>query len=114
MNTTMKKGNDIPKLYDENGNLLVLVSPGYGAGFSTWICEEVCYDARIVGAFIDNKSAYYVSELIKSLGYDTCPYMGGYLDCVVCKVPKGSLFRINEYDGSESIEIFSETNYILA
>lgn len=110
----VNKGNYIPRLYDEDGNLLVLVSHGYGAGFSTWICDEVCYDARIVGAFIDNKGADYVAELIKSLGYDSYPCMNGYSSCSICKVPKGSMFRIKEYDGAESLEIFSNTNYILA
>ena len=31
-----------------NGELGILYSPGFGAGRSTWDCQEIAYDKRIV------------------------------------------------------------------
>ena len=36
----------VEKYYNENGELGVLYSPGFGAGWSTWSNEELAYDKR--------------------------------------------------------------------
>jgi hypothetical protein len=41
-------------------------------------------------------------------------YDGGVEDLVVQWVPVGTAFRIHEYDGSESIEIKEEINWVVA
>ena len=41
-------------LYNENDELGVLVSYGYGAGWSTWNDKKLAYDKRIVEKFLDN------------------------------------------------------------
>ena len=38
----------VEKYYNENGELGVLYSPGFGAGWSTWHNEELAYDKSTV------------------------------------------------------------------
>lgn len=45
------------------------------------------------------------------IGFDNCPYMGGFPDCDLEWVPVGARFRINEYDGAESLEIENEGSW---
>ena len=42
-------------------------------------------------------------EFLESLGYKNV-YMGGYGSLTIQYIPKGTMFCIHEYDGSESIE----------
>ena len=41
-------------------------------------------------------------------------YDGGASDLEIRWVPVGSRFRINEYDGSESVVLFEEENWLIA
>lgn len=41
-------------------------------------------------------------------------YTGGACDLLIQWVPQGSLVRINEYDGYESVEIYDTDNYFMA
>lgn len=110
----------VKKAYREDGCVGVLYSPGHGAGWSTWNYDhpDIMFDASIV---------YMVEEMNKCteeqdienwlhniLEYCGKTYEGGYFggadDLVVCWMPEGTLFKINEYDGSESIE-FKENDY---
>ena len=38
----------VKKYYNENGELGILISPGFGAGWSSWSCDEIAFDKRIV------------------------------------------------------------------
>ena len=38
----------VEKYYNENGELGVLISPGFGAGWSSWNCDEIAFDKRVV------------------------------------------------------------------
>lgn len=90
--------------YYRNNCLAVLVSPGYGAGWSTWNDEELAYDARIIEYWLDHSpSSEDMEKFLVSIGYEHV-YMGGYYSLRLQWVPKGQLFCIHEYDGSESIE----------
>lgn len=94
----------IEKYYNENNELGVLISSGFGAGWSTWYKEEIAYDKRIIEKWINDKpSVEKMTEFLKSIGYDDV-YMGGYYDLRIEFIPKGTLFCIHEYDGSESVE----------
>lgn len=99
---------------ERDGKVAVLVSPGYGAGWSTWNseCREVlCFEAEIVEAVLsgDNKAA-------ESIAARLCPnaYLGGASDLCVEWVTKGEAFEIVEYDGSESLNIIGEQSYLVA
>jgi len=41
-------------------------------------------------------------------------FLGGMKDLAIAWVPEGSLFKINEYDGSESIELKESNKWIIA
>lgn len=93
----------VEKYYNENGELGVLISVGFGAGWSTWNDEEIAYDKRIIEKWLEKVSSDEMCDYIESLGYRR-PYMGGYHDLRLRFVPRGTMFCIHEYDGAESIE----------
>lgn len=108
--------NQTVELYvNGNDEVGILYSPGFGAGWSTWNSECYAYDKRIVEKFIEDPQLFRrvgpdLVAFMTSLGYDG--YYGGADDLSLKFIPKGTLFRINEYDGSESIELFDTSNYI--
>lgn len=91
----------------------VLISPGYGAGWSTWNYIDLAFDPDIIQAFETGLSEKDMRDFIISLGYKA-PYMGGYNCCKIVDVPKGTLFRIKEYDGYESIETHNADDWLVA
>ena len=105
----MKK---VDKLID-NGKVAVLYSPGFGAGWSTWNQEvpEIIFDPAIV-KFVENDQMAELNTYVK-LKYPGL-YTGGMKDLAIAWVPVGSLFKINEYDGGESVELKESDSWILA
>jgi len=100
------------KMFKKDGKTAVLVSPGFGAGFSTWNKPEMAVDFDLVEAFLSgdmNRFEYIVVEK-----YGENMYLGGMKGLQVQWVDEGKKFRIEEYDGSESLEVFDETNWFIA
>jgi hypothetical protein len=91
----------------------VLISPGYGAGWSTWNYIDLAFDPDIIQAFEAGLDEEDMRLFIISLGYEE-PYMGGYDCCKVVDIPKGTKFKIREYDGSEYIETYKEKDWLVA
>ena len=90
----------------------VLISPGYGAGWSTWNSPEMAVDERLIEAFENGISEEGMKQLCEELGYES--YMGGFEDLEIVEVPRGSLFKIRVYDGYESIEVFDDSDRLRA
>lgn len=95
-----------------DGHVAVLYSPGFGAGWYTWHhIEELLYEPRIV---------HYVEtgekELVKSYLEEVYPdvYAGGVDDLEILWMKEGTRFRINEYDGSETVEFDYSVEWITA
>lgn len=90
---------------ERDGMVAVLVSYGYGAGWSTWgnSTEREFYamDKGLVELAMQKAKEEHVKTYIEAAGY-TEPYMGGW-PCSIEWIPKGTAFVIEEYDGSESI-----------
>jgi hypothetical protein len=86
----------------------VLVSHGFGAGWSTRNSPECALDQELVQAFEDNLSEDKIMEIARINWPDN--YMGGLMDCSVYWIDKGTKYRITEYDGAESIE-FDTSDY---
>ena len=105
----MKK---VHKLID-NGKVAVLYSPGFGAGWSTWNQQvpEILFDPAIV-VFVE-KDQWAELETFVTLKYPGL-YKGGIKDLAIAWVPEGTLFKVNESDGSESIELKDSDSWILA
>ena len=96
------------------GNVAVLISAGYGAGWSTWArenAEEMVFDPDIAKAILDNDFAK--AQTIAKAKYPD-QYLGGLDDLVVGFVPIGTRFEINEYDGHETLRILSPATGFVA
>lgn len=100
------------KKYDSSGRVAVLVSPGYGAGWSTWAPEDkvdqMLFDSRLVdlaldGAKVGDDSSSCKVECLLSEIFDAVPYTGGWDSVKVHWLTPGTRFRIDEYDGSEAL-----------
>lgn len=92
----------VEKYYnDDKTAIAVLVSKGWGAGWSTWIGDNAAaYDKRIIEKYFQNYSDNEIDKYLKEIGYDE-PYVGGWSDCEIYWVPVGTKFYIYEYDGNE-------------
>lgn len=93
----------VERYYNENGELGVLISVGFGAGWSTWNDENLAYDKRIIEKWLEKVTSREMSDYLKSIGYGS-PYMGGYGDLRLRFIPRGTMFCIHEYAGAEPIE----------
>lgn len=111
----------------------VLVSQGFGAGWSTWNQRELAYDSRVVEFYLTHKDdeewMHTVEEsglmsreesfahkearkFFESIGYNECPYMGGFENIELEWVPCGVIWRMDEYDGAESIVYQAEQDWV--
>ena len=95
-----------------DGNVKVLYSPGYGAGFLTWGAPvEAIFDPKLIQLVEDNNFSEAISYVEKT--YPNT-YTGGVEDLRVALIPEGSRFIIDEYDGSEGIQLLDSINYLIA
>lgn len=97
-----------------DGKVAVLYSPGHGAGWYTWdVPIEGLFHPELVEAVERKASSTEIKEIAKRLFGDG-EYYGGARGLEVEWVTVGTQFRIEEYDGSESIYIQSDYTFITA
>jgi hypothetical protein len=95
------------QIMDIDGHTVaVAFSPGYGSGWSTSYGPDPT-NPTVIRALLENRSL--TQEELKSLEY---PYTGGYKNLVIEWYPAGTWIKINEYDGSEYIEMGYEDDDI--
>lgn len=105
---------------EKNGDIAVLYSPGFGAGWSTWntetreIQERLLTDAEIVQAVLDEAEPEDIEAIVERLFGEDEIYTGGVHQLQIKWIPKGCQFEVTEYDGSESIHIIGERQYFTA
>jgi hypothetical protein len=102
----------------------ILYSPGYGAGWMTWnpdYREDFLFDADLITAVEANAElgsedepgtplAEFIKRLVAKYGEGAQhAYLGGARDLRVAVVKEP--FRIDEYDGSESIVLASQEQW---
>jgi hypothetical protein len=92
----MGNNTDLLKVV-KDGKTAVAVSYGFSAGWSTW-CKAHSMDAKFNVLFLTGKKDE-VKELCKQMEY----YDGGVKGVKIEWVEAGKVFKISEYDGSESI-----------
>ena len=96
----------------KEGKVGVLVSPGFGAGFLTWGAPiEAIFNPTLIG-LVENEKWQEAIDFVEET-WDSI-YTGGVEDLVVAWIPEGTKFQITEYDGSESIELLEDVNWITA
>ena len=96
---------------EKNGSVAVLISRGFGAGWSTWADDKyaslVAMDKDIVELVLGSGTEDEMEKLLLKKGIDDM-YLGGFDGLEVKWVTEGLHFKINEYDGSESLEVFED------
>jgi hypothetical protein len=99
-----------------DGRVAVLFSPGFGAGWSTWGTDELrdrlLFDPEVV-AWVEGGKVGPVPDMEAKYGADHF-YDGGADDLMIRWVPVGARFRVHEYDGSESVVLFEEEDWVIA
>lgn len=100
-----------------DGKVAVLYSPGFGAGWSTWgsegfTREQLIFSPELVAAI---ESKMPKRELV-ALAEKLFPgkYAGGVSQLRIEWLPVGQSFRIEEYDGSESISFPTGDDWVTA
>ena len=104
-----------------DGKVAVLYSPGFGSGWYTWNtlrgdddeqCIQLIFDPVLVELVEKRNGDNYdeITDAIKKRGEEILPegYFGGACDLEIKWLPVGTKFRIEEYDGSESITTTEE------
>lgn len=88
-----------------DGKVAVLVSPGFGAGWSTWNgIKELIFHPEIVKLVEQERYEEITEEFCQEL-LNTDDYICvlGVNDLTIAWLDEGTHFIINEYDGYESI-----------
>jgi hypothetical protein len=103
----------VQKLTNE-GKVAVLISEGFGAGWSTWNDEypDMLFDPEIAQMIEDDKSEDQIMQ-VAAKKYPKA-YLGGLDGLVVKWLVEGTEFIVDEYDGAESLVIQSETDWMVA
>ena len=98
----------VPKVI-RGGKVAVIVSPGYGAGWSTWANnpERAAFSPEVV-AWIEG-GGVGEPDLPSDLADE---YGGGLVDAEVKWLDVGTAFYIAEYDGNESLVIFGIDGWV--
>ncbi len=101
------------KYYNDKGQVGVIISPKYGAGWSTWNenNEALIFDKNLVEAVLE-KDYEEVVRIANELYPDG--FFSGYSNLVVVFLEPKTAFQINEYDGSESICVYNPGHYFTA
>ena len=120
------------KLVAEDGSVAVVLANDYGGGWSSseWnssIKHQMMFDSRLARYVLSyeytrifareseqvQKNIYM--DLMNSIFPDNYPgSFSSFTQLTVKFIPKGTLFRIKEYDGLESVVIFDPCNYFTA
>ena len=106
--------------YIKDGKVAVAYSPGYGAGWSTWVFDDTLTDTLIfhpdvINMILSNKQSEIDKDwLVEHFGEEFKDvYCVGASNLNIEWVPVGTQFRIDEYDGSERvIELANDNIYI--
>lgn len=99
--------------YTKDGKTAILISEGFGAGWSTWEGSKLSYDKRVVQKFLEGASETEMHDFLRSIGYGNV-YMGGYKSLTVRWLPVGTKYVIHEYDGAESIRTIDSFEWMTA
>lgn len=101
----------------KNGYVAVLVSRGYGAGWYSWEGDEAMLFDPVLAEILESED--YLeghTDKLEEVAKQRYPiaYLGGLDGLSVHWVPEGVRFRIEEYDGAESLRLESSYNWITA
>ena len=96
------------KLYNNKGQVAVAISYGYGAGWSSWNGVNPM-DKQYNELFLKGDI-----EAVKKLAEKNDEYTKGAEEVELVWLDPNTKFIINEYDGSESLQILEKINHYTA
>lgn len=100
------------KYLNDDGKVGVLVSYGYGAGWSTWNKDEYreffAMDKKLIEMKLNKTPLKEVEEYCKSGTGEDYTSMAGWNQAEIEWVGKGNSFCIEEYDGNESLRFIND------
>ena len=108
----------IKKKTNEQNQVAILYSPGYGAGWSTWNQKhpEIIFSPDFVQWVLDGKPGGELAAetMANNLFGSETIYVGGAEQLEIKWLNVDTLFKVIEYDGYESIELEQNQNWITA
>lgn len=87
-----------------DGKVAVLISHGFGAGWYSWNSnKQLLFSPKIV-EMVEQGKADQINEdwIEENLGIKDV-YCGGASDLKIHWIPIGTAFKVEEYDGAESL-----------
>lgn len=97
-----------------DGNVAVLISKGFGAGWYTWNTDhkELLFHPKLV-EMVEYGRANEIDDVWveENLGISDV-YTGGADDLRIYWLPIGTAFYVEEYDGSESLRIAEDLHIV--
>jgi hypothetical protein len=95
------------KHYNENGDIGLIVSSGFGAGWSSWASNELkdfmLMDRTLVEMCLNKASESEAEDYITKVHNLDYVCTLGWDDAYVTFLPPNTPFYLHEYDGSEHI-----------
>lgn len=95
-----------------DGLVGLLISPGYGAGWSTWADEEMrsflLFDSELLEAFEQGTHITFLGKKFPESRFI------GTEDLVLKWIPEGTKFYIEEYDGYETVVTEEDIKWLTA
>ena len=124
--------NKVERYINEDGKVGVLISGGFGAGWSTWADskdrEFFLFDRGLVALALDKEAANgpfdkttqwliemnteELEDYLKESGIDS--FTGGWAGVYVKWMDPGTEFIVEEYDGSESLRYRDNEDWMSA
>lgn len=111
----MSKSPVVGGRYIKDGQVAVLYSPGYGAGWYTWSNSNdrtMLFDPGLVQLILDGAPFADLDDYASKRWPDE--YLGGLRDVRIQWIPVGTVFHVHEYDGFESIRLVDDLDMIAA
>lgn len=91
----------------------IVYSPGFGAGWASWGDPEQAVDQELAEAIEKGCDIAEITRIAKKNWPDA--YLGGISEnAAVMWVDEGTLFEIDEYDGSESVRLKDDEGWTVA
>jgi len=101
--------------YKQGNMVAVLISRGYGAGWSTWnhqYKEQMLFDPEIVQLLLNEAGDEAIAKIAEVKWPDA--YVLGSDGLTIEWMPEGTEFIIEEYDGHESVAYKELTPWLKA
>ena len=98
-----------------DGKVAIVLSRGYGSGWGSWnygVHDVIMFHPKIVQMVEEGREMDITEEWLKSeLGLEEV-FTGGRDGLYIKWVPEGTRFRIDEYDGAETIITDEDLNMV--